>query len=78
MVFYLENGLIEYIFDKVKERKHSVDIVTNGIDLDSFIEILTEDCLDHIQITLDGSKEIHDKRRTQYENICRVIDKSNI
>ena len=83
----VNKNTIEYIFDKVKERKYSVDIVTNGIDLDSFIEILTEDCLDHIQITLDGSKEIHDKRRIyangkgSFEEIIKNIDialKNNI
>ena len=55
--------IIEYIFKKVKERKYTIDIVTNGVDLDYFIDILTDDCVDHIQITLDGSKNIHDKRR---------------
>ena len=83
----VNKNIIEYIFNKVKERKYSVDIVTNGVDLDSFIEILKQDCLDHIQITLDGSKEIHDKRRVyangkgSFDEIIRNIDialKNNI
>ena len=83
----VNKNIIEYIFNKVKERKYSVDIVTNGVELDSFMEILKQDCLDHIQITLDGSKEIHDKRRVyangkgSFDGILRNIDialKNNI
>lgn len=48
--------IIEYIFNKVKERGYSIDIITNGVDLDSFIDLLSQECLDHIQITLDGSR----------------------
>ncbi len=79
--------VIEYIFDKINKRNYSVDIITNGVDLDSFVELLSQECLDHIQITLDGSKEIHDKRRIyangkgSFEEIIKNIDialKNNI
>lgn len=55
--------VIEYIIKKVKENGYTVDAVTNGVDLEDFIEILKDDCVDHIQITLDGPQKIHDKRR---------------
>lgn len=55
--------IIKYIIEKVENKGYTVDAVTNGVDLNDFIDILKSDCVDHIQVTLDGSKEIHDKRR---------------
>lgn len=56
---------ISYIFEQTKKRNYTLDIVSNGIDLNYYIELFNEykDTLDHIQITVDGVKEIHDKRR---------------
>lgn len=56
---------IEYIFKQTKERNYTIDIVSNGVDLNHYIDLFNEykDILDHIQITVDGIKEIHDKRR---------------
>lgn len=56
---------IEYIFDKTKKRKFSLDIVSNGVDLNYFIDTFNKykDTLKHIQITVDGVKTIHDQRR---------------
>ena len=56
---------ISYIFEQTKKRNYTVDIVSNGVDLDNYIDLFNEykDTLDHIQITVDGVKEIHDKRR---------------
>ena len=56
---------IKYIFMKTKERNYTIDIVSNGVDLNHYIDLFNEykDILDHIQITVDGIKEIHDKRR---------------
>ena len=57
--------IIETIFQKCHERRYTVDIVTNGVELNIYIELFKKynDILDHIQITLDGAKDIHDKRR---------------
>lgn len=56
---------IEYIFKQSKKRGYTIDIVSNGVDLNYFIDLFNEykNILDHIQITVDGVKEIHDKRR---------------
>lgn len=56
---------VSYIFEKAKEREYTVDIVSNGVDLNCYIDLFNKykDTLDHIQITVDGVKEIHDKRR---------------
>ena len=56
---------VEYIFKQAKKREYSIDIVSNGVDLNYYIDLFNEykDTLNHIQITVDGIKEIHDKRR---------------
>lgn len=56
---------VTYIFEKAKERNYTIDIVSNGVDLNYYIDLFNKykDTLDHIQITVDGVKEIHDKRR---------------
>lgn len=56
---------ISYIFEQTKKRNYTLDIVSNGVDLNYYIDLFNEykDTLDHIQITVDGVKEIHDKRR---------------
>lgn len=37
--------------------------ITNGHDLEKFISFLGQDKIDQIQISIDGPKEIHDRRR---------------
>ncbi|HIT11443.1 MAG TPA: radical SAM protein [Candidatus Pelethosoma merdigallinarum] len=56
---------ISYIFEQTKKRNYTLDIVSNGVDLNHYIDLFNKykDTLDHIQITVDGVKEIHDKRR---------------
>lgn len=56
---------VEYIFEQAKKRNYTIDIVSNGVDLNYYIDLFNKykNTLDHIQITVDGVKEIHDKRR---------------
>ena len=56
---------IEYIFKQAKKRNYTIDIVSNGVDLNYYVDLFNKykNILDHIQITVDGVKEIHDKRR---------------
>lgn len=56
---------ISYIFEQTKKRNYTIDIVSNGVDLNYYIDLFNKykDTLNHIQITVDGVKEIHDKRR---------------
>ena len=58
-------NIITYIFEQCKKRNYTVDIVSNGVDLNNYIDLFNKysNTLDHIQITVDGIKEIHDKRR---------------
>jgi uncharacterized protein len=45
------------------ERGYQFNAVTNGHDLDAFLPLLAEGKITEIQITMDGPKRIHDKRR---------------
>jgi uncharacterized protein len=56
---------INYIFEKSSKRHYTLDIVTNGVDLNYYLDTFNKyrETLKHIQVTIDGIKEIHDKRR---------------
>lgn len=56
---------VTHILKSAKDRGYTVDIVSNGVDLDKYIELFNtyKDTLKHIQITVDGVKELHDVRR---------------
>jgi len=62
--------LVARVFKEARERSLEVGIVTNGVHLPRF-ESLLRDHRDHIrsiQITLDGIREIHNKRRKTASN----------
>lgn len=40
-----------------------IGAITNGYDLDSYIDLLKEFSFKNLQITLDGKKEVNDRRR---------------
>lgn len=75
---------VEQIFKNAKERGFSVDIISNGVDLDSYIDLFNQynDTLRHIQITVDGVKHIHDERRIfhnglgSFEKIMKNIERA--
>ncbi len=60
---------IEHIFKSAKKRNYTIDIVSNGVDLNHYIDLFNryKNTLKHIQITVDGIKEFHDKRRIFYD-----------
>lgn len=60
--------IVQYIVDKGKEMGFSFKAVTNGFELEHYKNLLNPECIDSLQITIDGSREIHDKRRYHYKN----------
>lgn len=74
--------LIELILAFAKKNGLKVKIITNGTTVDYYMELLKEytDIIG-IQITLDGGRAIHNKRRIRvdgkgtYDVICENIDK---
>ncbi len=74
-----------FVFSEKAKLNYSAGIITNGYLLTrSVAEKLKKFCVNSIQITLDGPREIHDKRRFllngrgSYDqilsNICSIID----
>jgi uncharacterized protein len=58
--------VVKYIVDKGKNLGYNFMAITNGYDLDSFKDILGPDKIRSLQITIDGMKDNHDKRRVHY------------
>ena len=59
-------GIVSYIIQTGHRKGYKFNIVTNGYDLEDFIEILTPDYVSKVQITVDGTKEYHNQRRIHY------------
>jgi uncharacterized protein len=69
--------IVKYIVDKGVERFYSFSAITNGYDLDSFSEIIKPDIFNHLQITIDGDRTYHNKRRFHYlqgDSFDKILD----
>lgn len=72
--------IIKYILKKGDHLGYSFKIVTNGADLYHFVPLLSEYEILKMQVTLDGPKQIHDKRRFRegrigtFDDIVKGID----
>ena len=58
-----QREMIGYLLDKASDQQLDVCVVTNGFFLEEYIGILTKARIREIQVTLDGTGEVHDKRR---------------
>ncbi|WP_253270806.1 radical SAM/SPASM domain-containing protein [Paraprevotella clara] len=66
--FLKENvDIVTYIVKKGQELGYVFDAITNGHDLDCYTEVLSSGAMRHVQITLDGMKDMHDSRRFHYQ-----------
>lgn len=54
---------IQWLISGANERNLEVAVVTNGFLLADYMDILSQGKIREIQVTLDGTSEIHDKRR---------------
>lgn len=78
--------VVNYIVEEGKKRGYTFEAITNGYELDQFLDLLTPDGINRLQITIDGPKEIHDQRRIHYqaggtfdkiiENLQLALDKN--
>lgn len=67
--FLIENKeIVTYIVKEGEKRGYKFKAITNGYDLDSFIELLSHNLIYEIQITIDGIKEFHNQRRIHYKS----------
>ncbi len=55
--------IVEYILKNGTKRGRKFAIVTNGTTLDQYMDLITTYPVTRVQITIDGTKEIHDRRR---------------
>ncbi|MCE1190253.1 MAG: radical SAM protein [Ignavibacteria bacterium] len=73
---------ITYILSRAKEANLEVAIVTNGFLLSEYIDILKDNPIREVQVTLDGVNATHDSRRylqgggQTFESICKGIDQA--
>ena len=58
-----QKALISYLIEKAGEANLEICIVTNGYTLTEYADILSKGKIREIQVTLDGTEEVHDKRR---------------
>jgi uncharacterized protein len=58
-----QKAAIEYLLKKASDEKLELSFVTNGYNLENYIDILKNRNIREIQVTLDGTGPVHDKRR---------------
>jgi uncharacterized protein len=72
--------LVEYVLKRGKSLGKSFIIVTNGLEADTFIPLLTEYPVNSVQISVDGVGDTHDQRKKtiegtgSFERIVSSID----
>ena len=61
--------IIDYIVSKGVENGFYFFAITNGFELDSYLDLLGSRKIEFLQITLDGPEKIHNKRRVSVLNV---------
>jgi len=56
-------AVVREIVRQGKARGHFFAAITNGHDLDAFVDLLGSGGIEQVQISIDGPKRVHDKRR---------------
>ena len=73
------HDIIKYIVNIGNERGYKFDAITNGYEIDRYPDLLGPDKIYRLQISIDGPKEVHDKRRYHFKDggtfdkICQNI-----
>lgn len=74
-------SIIEYIVKKGEGLGFKFSATSNGYDLNYFEDLLGVGKIESIQVTIDGYKELHNRRRTHYiekGSFDRIIDNIKI
>jgi uncharacterized protein len=77
-----QKQLVRYFVDQCRLHNIPLAIVTNGYELEDYIDIISGAEIKEIQVTLDGPAKVHDNRRMlhggkpTFEKIIRGIDAS--
>ena len=56
-------NLIREICERCRENDVKINAITNGYDLESYIDLINEFKIVSVQVTVDGVREIHDRQR---------------
>ena len=76
-----QRKIIEYLLQKSNEANLDLAFVTNGYTLASYVELLKTASIREVQVTLDGTKSVHDSRRymkggqSTFDKIIEGIDR---
>lgn len=62
-------GVVKKIADKAGELGLSISAVTNGYDLEAYMDFLEEYKVESIQVTVDGTAELNDRRRLHKDGL---------
>ncbi len=54
---------IEYLVKRATEENIEISFVTNGYNLKNYVDILKKGLIREVQVTLDGTEEVHNSRR---------------
>lgn len=75
-LLYKNRDIVEYILKMCNQKKWHSQITTNGSQLKKFMDIFEEHGVGEVQVTVDGSSEIHEQRRvgSKYKDIMDSID----
>lgn len=58
-----QRKMIAHLLEKANEAQLDVAFVTNGYTLTSYVDLLKTASIREVQVTLDGTQEVHDARR---------------
>ena len=72
--------IVDYIAHKAQKYNIEISAVTNGYDLDSYFYLIENKLISHLEMTLDGIKDVNNVRRVHkdrfdtFEKITKNID----
>lgn len=59
--------IVSYIVEEGRKRGYKFVAVTNGYEIEHFLNLLGEDGIYRLQITIDGPRNMHNQRRIHYK-----------
>ena len=60
--------IVEYIVEEGHKKGYVFSAITNGYELNHFLDLLGPEKIYKLQITIDGAKNIHNERRPHYKD----------
>lgn len=59
--------IVSYIVEEGYKRGYRFVAVTNGFEVDHYVDLLSDKKIFKLQITIDGMREVHDRSRIHYQ-----------